>query len=44
MSALAEGWWCRDCEFFEEGDMEAGGCMSCGCSPARHVEVQVVES
>lgn len=39
---VAEGVWCRDCEFFEVPDMDGGRCLACGCDEGRHIDVEVV--
>jgi len=42
---LADGWWCLNCEFFEQDDeinTTIEQCQSCGCNGAAHVPVQVV--
>lgn len=40
---VAEGVWCRDCEYFEVPDPGSDGrCMACGCPEEAHVNVEVV--
>lgn len=43
---VAEGWWCRQCEFFEDDDDEINEtmevCVSCGCNGAEHSRAEVV--
>jgi len=41
----ATGIWCKDCEFFEDGDnLTSGSCRGCGCSSESHVTAQVVST
>lgn len=46
MQTKAEGWWCENCEFFEEDDSDIWNdhdqCEACGCSGSDHVRVEVV--
>jgi hypothetical protein len=41
---VAEGMWCRDCEFFEDAEFDpaTGTCYACGCGNGRHVDAKVV--
>lgn len=44
MQTLAEGWWCTQCEFFEqedEIDTTIDECPSCGCNGSEHVPVEI---
>ena len=40
---LAEGNWCRVCEFLEVPDFDGTRCRSCGCHADDHTSVAVVE-
>jgi hypothetical protein len=45
MQVVADGWWCRQCEFFEDDDQintEVEVCIQCGCNGAEHLPVEVV--
>lgn len=42
---MAAGWWCPNCEFFEDEDhtdTTAEQCVSCGCDGADHIPVVVI--
>lgn len=41
---LAEGWWCENCEVFEENDADqwSDRCYACGCDGSAHRRVEVV--
>lgn len=44
--SYAIGWWCKICNFFEEGidfDGEEGTCEACGCREHAHVHAKVVD-
>lgn len=45
MQTLAEGWWCRKCEVFEQDDeidTEIEICRCCGCYGAEHLPVEII--
>jgi hypothetical protein len=44
MQVKAEGWWCENCEFFEEEDSDqwSDTCAACGCGGEHHTRVEVV--
>lgn len=44
MQVKATGWWCENCEMFEDEDSEwnSDQCMGCGCDGADHTSVEVV--
>lgn len=45
MRVVADGWWCRTCEFFEQEDdidTTIEVCKVCGCNGSEHVAVEVV--
>lgn len=40
---LAEGWWCENCEMFEQDvDETQDNCIACGCEGCDHVPVEVI--
>lgn len=45
MQTVAEGWWCKNCEYFELDDeinTEIEVCQSCGCNGSDHVPVEII--
>lgn len=38
---LAEGWWCFNCNFFEE-ERPRAICQACGCSNETHRKVRII--
>lgn len=45
MQTVAEGWWCENCETFEQDDeinTEVPQCQLCGCSGVDHRPVEIV--
>lgn len=41
MIVLAGGYWCTNCEFFED-DAPGSSCPACGCAESDHVAANVV--
>lgn len=39
---IAAGFWCSDCGFLEEEDIDDERCDACGCSRDSHIEVSVI--
>lgn len=45
MRTVATGWWCTNCEFFEnedDVDTRADTCVGCGCDGSDHHVAEVV--
>ncbi len=46
MRTVATGWWCENCEFFEDEDqvdlLNEDRCIGCGCAPSAHVSVEII--
>lgn len=39
---VAEGVWCKECEFFETPDPDGDKCIACGCLWSVHADAVVV--
>ncbi len=44
MDSLAEGYFCNECGWFEEVDIEGDRCDACGHGEDDHIPAKVVES